>query len=297
MSPNLLYRQFGCDAVLCGAGTFHPNGAASLFSGCKPCPVQPEDDEIMSKVLGRTSCKATTFLHGDLNGDGIVSEREVLRLLYTYTIGRHWGAQFESWGDLTVDKCDLNGVTCAEDFVAKIDLSDAALCSNGEGKSGIAHECKGIPAEISLLSNLTVLFIRNRQYLRGSLPTEIGSLRKLQFLDISNCPKLGGPLPSELGNLSSLIALSLGGCRFNSTIPQELFRLSRLETLSLFSNSFTGTIPSTIGHLTNVELFMLSRTHLTGEIPHQISKMTSLENIEMVCPVSGFATFGSLCFS
>mmetsp|Transcript_45209 Transcript_45209/g.110121 ORF Transcript_45209/g.110121 Transcript_45209/m.110121 type:complete len:510 (-) Transcript_45209:222-1751(-) len=281
MSPNILYRQFGCDAVLCPAGTFHPNGAASLFSGCKPCPVQPGDDETMSKVLGRTSCKATTFLHGDLNGDGIVSEREVLRLLYTYTIGRNWGAQFESWGDLAVDKCDLNGVTCVEGFVAKIDLTDAALCSNGERKSGIAQECKGIPAELSLLSNLEVAVMSRRQYLRGSLPTEIGTLNKLRWLDISNCPKLGGPLPSELGNLSSLRYLNLGGCRFNSTIPQELFRLSQLEKLHLSSNSYVGTIPSTVGQLTNVKEFMLSRTHLTGEIPSQISKLTSLENIEM----------------
>lgn len=194
MSPNILYRQFGCDAVLCPAGTFHPNGAASLFSGCKPCPVRPDDDPKMSKILGRTTCESTTFHHGDLNGDGVVSEREVLRLLYTYTIGRNWGAQFENWADTTVDKCDLNGVTCIEDSVAKLDLTDAALCSNGERKSGIIQECKGIPAEMSLLSNLEVLVMSRRQFLRGSLPTEIGKLGKLRFLDLSNCPYLTGPV-------------------------------------------------------------------------------------------------------
>jgi Leucine-rich repeat (LRR) protein len=318
MSPNILYKQFGCDAILCPAGTFHPNGAASLFSGCKPCPVHLGDDEKLSKVLGRTTCNETTFLHGDLNGDGIVSEREALRLLYTYTIGRNWGAQFESWADPMVNECDLNGVTCLDGSVAKLDLTDAALCHTGERKVGIIPECKGIPAEISLLSNLEILVMSRRQFLRGSLPSEIGKLAKLRYMDISSCPYLSGPvsillllfvlllfycvlssltnilafrlvlflfislqLPSELGNLSSLRYLNLGGCRFNGTIPEDLFKLTQLEKLHLTTNSFSGSLSSSVGLLTNVKELMLSRTQLSGKFPDELGELTSLENVEM----------------
>ena len=237
MSTNLLYRQFGCDAVLCPAGTFHPYGAAPLQSGCRPCPVslrlESQNNPSLSKILGRTTCPHVEFVHGDLNGDGILSPREILRLLYVDTIGRNWGAQFQTWADLRVNECDLNGITCINGLVAKIDLTDASLCSNGERKAGPIRECIGIPAEISLLEALEVLTLNRRQFLRGSIPSEIGRLSKLKYIDISSCPNMGGPLPSELGLLSNLRYLNLGGCRFNSTIPSELFALTGLEKLHL----------------------------------------------------------------
>jgi hypothetical protein len=205
MSSNLLYRQFGCDAILCPLGTFHPNGAASLDSGCRPCPkTSSEVDPSLARVLGRTSCKGTTFIHGDLNGDGVLSEREVLRMLYTSTNGKNWGSQFESWAEPSFNKCDLAGITCVENSVAKIDLTDASLCSNGDRKAGSASECIGIPAEIAHLSNLEILMMNRRQFLRGTLPSEIGLLTSMKYLDVSNCPLLSGPLPSELGNMVNL---------------------------------------------------------------------------------------------
>ena len=142
------------------------------------------------KVLGRTTCDGHIFRCGDLNGDGIVSEREALRLLYMYTVGRNWGAQFDSWANPAVDKCELTGVDCVDDSVAKLDLTDAAMCSDGE--RGISFDCKGIPAEISLLSNLEVLVLNRRQFLRSLLPSELGKLEKLRYLDLSNCPFMTG---------------------------------------------------------------------------------------------------------
>jgi hypothetical protein len=204
MSSNLLYRQFGCDAILCPPGTFHPNGAANLDSGCRPCTITSSEDQSLTRILGRSACQGTTFINGDLNGDGVLSEREILRMLYTYTIGRNWGSQFESWAEPSFDKCDLAGITCVDDSVAKIDLTDASLCSNGYRKAGSASECIGIPAEIAHLSNLEILMMNRRQFLRGTLPTEIGLLRSMKYLDVSNCPLLSGPLPSELGNMANL---------------------------------------------------------------------------------------------
>jgi hypothetical protein len=128
--------------------------------------------------LGRSRCdtidetnETMKFVHGDLDGDGELSEREALRLLYTYTVGKHWGLQFESWGDPTVNKCDLNGVTCdVGGDVVKLDLTDASMCINGDRKPVPMGECLGIPAEISKLSKLEILTMNRRQFLRGTLP-------------------------------------------------------------------------------------------------------------------------------
>lgn len=181
MSSNILFRQFGCDAIICPKGTYHPNGAASLYSGCRPCPASSkekiEDDPLLEVKLGRSKCdtidesdETMKFVHGDLDGDGDLSEREALRLLYTYTIGKHWGLQFESWGDPTVNKCDLNGVTCADGDVVKIDLTDASMCINADRKPVSMNECLGIPAEISKLTSLEQLVMNRRQFLRGTMP-------------------------------------------------------------------------------------------------------------------------------
>lgn len=79
-SMNMLYRQFGCDAVLCRPGTFNIHGHATLHSACRECPLYED-----SPVLGRTTCPGTEYVHGDLDGDGVLSEREILRMLYVGT--------------------------------------------------------------------------------------------------------------------------------------------------------------------------------------------------------------------
>jgi hypothetical protein len=284
MSANLLYRQFGCDAILCPAGTFHPYGAATLRSGCRPCPIAL-DDELneppLDRVLGRIQCPDVEFVHGDLNGDGILSSREILRLLYVYTIGHNWGAQFQTWADPKINECDLTGIVCVNGAIAKIDLTDAAICTNGERKAGPIHECRGLPSELALLTQLEVLTLNRRQFLRGTIPTELGDLSRLKYLDISSCPSMTGPLPSELGRLTNLKYLNLGGCRFNGTVPEELYLLTNLEKLHLSMNTFTGTISPKIGNLKKLKEVMFSRTQVSGSIPEEIGELTKFENLEM----------------
>jgi hypothetical protein len=286
LSVNLLYRLFDCDAVLCPAGTFHPTGAATLQAGCRPCPHDFESDDLersmrLSKLLGRNSCPKVKFVNGDLNGDGKLSPREILSLLFVETIGRNWGAQFQTWADMRIKECDLYGIQCTSDQIGKIDLTDAALCSNGDRKAGPADECHGIPAELSLLTALEVVSFNRRQFLRGTLPPELGRLTKLKYLDISSCPMMNGPIPSELGRLTNLKYLNLAGCRFNGTIPTDIFRLTQLEKLHLSMNLLTGSLSSNIGRLSKLKEFMLSRTQIGGVLPVEIGAMTSLENLEM----------------
>jgi hypothetical protein len=74
---NILYRQFKCDAVLCRPGTFNVYGHATLYSACRKCPAYAD-----SPLLGRIECPGLSYIHGDLDGDGLLSPREILRTLY-----------------------------------------------------------------------------------------------------------------------------------------------------------------------------------------------------------------------
>lgn len=211
-SANMLYREFGCDAVLCGPGTFSADGHATLYSACRPCPPTPEGEAKTpprSKVLGRTRCEGVEFIHGDLNGDGVLSPREILRVLYIDTIGRFWGASYQNWADMKYNKCQLTGVTCRDGKITEIDLSAATMCSNGDRKPGPIQYCKGIPSEFGLLTTLEVLQLSRQQFLRGSIPTEIGNLTNLRQLALSSCPYLSGSLPSELAQLTNLKVLTV----------------------------------------------------------------------------------------
>ena len=286
-SMNFLYRQFGCDAVLCPPNSFHPTGAATLNSGCRNCPNSVDGekrDPPNSKLLGRTHCdtEGVRVVNGDVDGDGTVSVREVLRLLFVETIGRFWGQPFQNWIDLSVNECDLYGITCLNGAVAKLDLVNAAMCSIGDYKSGLTPECRGIPTELALLQDMEVITLSRRQFLLGSIPTEIGLMTNLQYIDISDCPYMGGPLPSELGMLTNLKYFNVIGSSFNETVPSQLFHLTSLEKLHLSNNIFTGTLPpKSIGQMTNVRELFYSNNYIHGTIPRETGNLTNLENIEM----------------
>jgi hypothetical protein len=95
---------FGCaDTVMCRPGTFSPTGAASHFG---PCVLCDEDDPF----LGQTTCSSREYLVGDIDLDGVLSEREILHLLFTYTHGFEWGSKYNTeWMDLQISACHLPG--------------------------------------------------------------------------------------------------------------------------------------------------------------------------------------------
>lgn len=284
MSRSILFRQFGCDAILCPAGTFHPNGAATMESACRPCPASDEDEEHdppLNRILGRMECPGVEFVHGDLDGDGQLSEMEILRLLWTYTLGHNWGAQFQKWGDPHSDHCDLNGITCVDGTVAKIDLSDASMCSNGERKQGPVKDCHGLPAELNLLTDLEILIANRRQFLHGTLPSELSRLSRLKYLDLGANPNMVGTIPSEFGLLSNMKIFNIAGSRFTGTIPEEFWEMTNMEKLHLSMNPFTGTLSTKVGRLTNLKELMWSRSQLSGQIPEEIGDITALENLEL----------------
>jgi hypothetical protein len=188
-------------------------------------------------------------VRGDLDGDGFLSAREILRMLYIDTLGRFWGDEFQPWADMSVQECTLAGITCVNGKIVKIDLTYANMCSNGEGRPGITRFCVGLPTELGLLSALHTLQLSRRQFLRGRIPTELGRLSKLRNLDLSryvvlflkllvlpidlshfffiSCPTMWGTIPTELGMLGSLTSLM---------VSHSCLSLDRLSWQSAQSN-------------------------------------------------------------
>jgi hypothetical protein len=200
-------------------------------------------------------------------------------MIFIDTLGRFWGPEFQPWGDIKVNECDLEGVACVDGKVVKVDLTNAAMCSDGNRKAGPISYCVGLPAEIGKLSSLEVLQLSRQQFLRGSIPSDVGMLSNLKFLDLSGCMALTGTLPSELGLLSDLRLLKIIHTRIHGTIPSELFVLKSLEILHLTNNHLTGTLPA--ARLESVKELMIARNSLTGSLPSQIGKMKKLENLEL----------------
>jgi hypothetical protein len=288
-TSSMLYQEFGCDAVLCRPGTFSVYGHATLYSACRPCPSEVDsnvsssvviDDKNppLSAILGRTSCNGVEFVHGDLNGDGEVSPREVLRMLYVDTLGRFWGPDYRTWADMKVPECSLTGVTCANGQIVKIDLGSASLCSDGDRKPAPLIFCKGLPRELGLLATLEYLHLQRQKFLRGTLPSEVGQLRELRVLDLTGCSSIVSTLPTELGMLTNLVSMKITGTKFYGRVPPELFQLPNLSVIHLSNNHFTGTIPPM--RLPSVKELLISRNDLTGSIPSDLTPLARLENFE-----------------
>lgn len=285
---KVLNDEFGCSAILCPPGTFHPDGSASIVGGCQPCPktdLAEEFEPKLSTVLGRASCESNRFLIGDQNVDGDVSQREALRLMYYEMNGNGWGEKFGTWREPKVDECELAGITCNGcGEVSKIDLSEANLCLDSNSTSPKTEvDCGGIPAQIKYFNASLEAFIApNRPFLTGNIPSEFGALTELKILDLHGCPMLGGSIPSELGQLSTkLQQLDLSGTSINGTLPNEMFDMLMLEKIDLSMTRLTGSLPSEIGYLRRLKELRISRTQLNGTLPSTMGELRSIENLEI----------------
>lgn len=311
---------FECEAIACPPGTYSVSGAASPSHGCYLCPNNDSDsndvDDEFKYVIGRTNCSTTpsptssktspspeknenakgnltsptVYPEGDVDGDGKVSQREILRLLYLFTSmdedGSGWDddptSSWHKWKDLKTHECDLPGITCKHGDVVNIHLQNVDLCRQYDSHND-AHEakCLGLPSELGLLHYLEVLNLSNSPGLRGSIPAHLGQLKHLRELHLTHSPNIAGTIPPELGNAVSLTTLNLTNAGLQGPIPSELGNLKHLEKLNLSSNSFSGSIPESFGKLLNIREVLISRSGLNGAIPDSIGNLSNLENLEL----------------
>ena len=247
-----------------------------IHIACQVCPLSEE--ELKKKMLGQRTCPTKEYIAGDINGDGVLSEREILQLFFVFTNGKEWGKDFLlKWENMDTKTCDLPGVSCNGDGeVIAITPNNAVLCA-GSGKG----KCHGLPSELGLLKSLQILALSGASKLKGSLPTELGNLENLSVLKLDKCLSLTGSIPTEFGNLKSLKILDLSSTGLKGTLPSELGQLSDLTTLNLSLNTFSGSIPPTITEMKSLKQLVLSRCGLNGRIPENIQNLSQLENLEL----------------
>jgi hypothetical protein len=112
---------------------------------------------------------------------------------------------------------------------------------NGRGQlSGLiladANLVGTLPAELSILQDLTTLQVHSNPGVTGSLPAELSRLTKLEVFMLQQT-HLAGTVPSQWGRMTNLQQLLLDDTLLTGTVPIEICRLRKEHALdSLHAN-------------------------------------------------------------
>ena len=264
-------EKFGCDAILCPAGTYAYAGRQeNANESCQPCP----NGESGAPFLGAVDCldaKGGQKAYIENNGN----DQQIL-VKFALTLNLDKWKHSEGWKDdlasvtsveetegLKLDYCNWYGVTCTRSGeVTKLDLPN--------------NQLKGIvPNMFFKLSELKSLDLSHNQVTldkNGGFGS-VWEAKKLRTLNLNDTPlvswegleaattleelsitdnALVGPFPDELLQLTKLKRLKLSFSGISGTLPEEIKKLSSLEVLNLYGNYLTGTVPSGIGKLTRL---------------------------------------------
>jgi Leucine-rich repeat (LRR) protein len=298
---NGLVAAYGCDAILCHAGSYNDRGQQTSDNTlCRPCPPMDEDSD-PSNLLGATSCPSLEMMASgespvgggtatDTGGLVNVDPARVLMNLYLQTDGPRW-EQTSGWDILDmflstsmdldqvpldrVDYCGFYGVVCDHQFnVQFLTLPNNRL-------HGI------VPPEVFRLPNLLSLDLSfNRVDLDFSTPaTEGGGFAVLQHAPSLERLLLSHTSITRLDGISqgapSLTSLYLDGTDLEQAMPQEIFALTKLEILHLEAAYLTGQLPSSIGELSNLKRLNLNENQIGGLLPTQLGLLTVLEYLDL----------------
>jgi hypothetical protein len=99
-----------------------------------------------------------------------------------------------------------------------------------------------IPADLGLLTDLTILLSLSGNQLSGTIPSSLGALTALNGLWLWD-NQLSGTIPSSLGALAALTGLYLNSNQMSFTIPSSLGTLTALTSLRVQNNRLVGTMP------------------------------------------------------
>ena len=269
---NGLVETYGCDAILCGLGTYNEYGR-QLGEG-SDCRVCGEVNVLGSKVCGSTIpspeggqiAALTTFFHS--------------------THGENW-KQSSGW-TTSETVCTWFGVSCdALGSVIAIELPNNGL--------------SGSPSSsLFTLSKLSQLNLRQNEIsfdFHG-----IGQLSELVELDLSSTGlnsvnglqeavalhdlrlddnDLSGSFPTEILALTSLRRLSMNFNRIEDRFPSALTDMTGLTLLSLINNQLKGEIPAAVGTLRSLKILELSKNNFDTRLPSEIYDLTHLEVLSL----------------
>ena len=271
-------KQFGCDAILCPLGTYHPEigRATKLLGDCITCPSLKS-----VPFLGTTACADTNV--GDAS-----AERDILLKFYQATGGPNW-ADNKNWASDTVGICEWYGVSCYDEpnnlqsGVIRLELMDNNLV--GSLVSDLYQLPMLVEVDVDKNPDLVVSFngvdqstTLERFRLSGTKAdiTDIDKATKLAYIDCADAG-LTGPFPSQLYNMPQLLSLELTSNSLTGHITHHIEAWKNITDLYLDHNLFTGTITTHIGKLTKLKELALSRNMLEGPLPSELNKLVDLE--------------------
>ena len=241
-----------------------------------------------------------------------LSDRDVLRLLFSETAGDEWitstswleESSLDTWHGVETDgngrvlglelpSNGLRGTIPAE--ISKLTQLSVLNLAGNELSGPIPPEIGGmtlsqlnlrmnhlmgrIPVEIGQVTSLVELNL-SRNDLNGKIPNELSNLTNLRLLDLSS-NDLSGLLPSGFSNLKKLETLILGYNDLHGEIPLEIGDLDQLDYLSIPYNSFVGSLPATIGRLNSLYSLNLNHNQFNGEIPSEIGNLSNLSSLHL----------------
>uniref|UniRef100_UPI003568DB9C S8 family peptidase n=1 Tax=Arsukibacterium sp. TaxID=1977258 RepID=UPI003568DB9C len=180
--------------------------------------------------------------------------------LYYDTLGQSW-LNNQGWLEPEVAICNWAGVSCRNDQVTALDLSNNNL--SGE-----------LPAALAGLTALTELDLSFNS-LTGDFPTVLLQLRNLQQLSLWQ-NGFSGAIPAAISELSALSQLDLSFNNFSGALPDSLGQLARLQRLFVESNQLTGAVPSALAALTDLKLLWLADNNFSGTLPQNFIELTGL---------------------
>eukprot|EP00533_Pseudo-nitzschia_delicatissima_P004848 CAMPEP_0116113460 /NCGR_PEP_ID=MMETSP0327-20121206/19520_1 /TAXON_ID=44447 /ORGANISM="Pseudo-nitzschia delicatissima, Strain B596" /LENGTH=2649 /DNA_ID=CAMNT_0003606819 /DNA_START=275 /DNA_END=8224 /DNA_ORIENTATION=- len=248
--------KYGCDGILCPAGTFSPSGRQTSSSdSCKACP-----GEESPSYIGDTTC--VTLVKQQ--------EKEILEKLFQATNGNNWKSK-DGWTDPNSDVCSWYGIQCGEGST----VESVHLGSN--------HLVGSIPKELFGLPNLKSLWLYSNpvQFSFDGIgqATKLKSLR----LDSTKLQSLNG-----IGNGLSLVDIDIGFNQLAGPIPTGMLSLVDLENFNGAINAFTGSVPD-FSNLRKLSTIRLGGNKLTGKLPsfarHSNIKAVDLSDNNLSGPI------------
>ena len=271
------------------------SGIALEWSSADPSVATVDSDgEVAAVGFGKTTITAalaaasgTAEIWVDDPGNTLISERQILEILFKTTGGDGWDkrdgwltdAPLNSWHGVTTDaEGYVTGLNLPYNNLTGIIPPSLGRLSRLEELLLYNNSLMGqIPPELGNLGQLKSLGFRSNG-LTGSIPHELGNLQQLKELNLSFNP-LTGPIPPKLGSLTQLTYLNLAGASLTGPIPPEFGNLTQLTYLNLTWNSLASPIPPELGKLTQLEQLWLFRSKLTGPIPPELGKLTELKEL------------------
>ena len=179
----------------------------------------------------------------------------------------------------------LNGTTGSLNWAANTDMDRwtqitvAGTPPRVTRLSPVSANLNGsLPATLANLTGLTYIHVGDNQ-LTGNIPN-LSALTNLTHLYLRNNNFTSGSIPSWITNLGNLTTLDLRGTNRTGPIP-NLSSLSNLTQISIGNNDFdSGEIPNWITGMTDLKTLYISNANLTGDFPN-LSRLTKLESLNL----------------